>query len=151
MKMGPLAKVESRAFEHKYFIRRPRDTQAPSHHEAELRQVLLDGTSKDSTGLAMSSRPGFDSAAQDQKENAEVLKGVCPLGCCCCRALTDPFLGYANLFIDLVWASVIKNISELFSDTAFEGGMSWGQAFGMFVVLYLTAWRLWNYLRDVSL
>ena len=79
--MDPLIRAQSRAFEHKYFIRRPRDTRATFHHEEEpreLQRLHLDEGSKDGRGIAVSSRAESNSAEGDQKENVEALKGLAP-------------------------------------------------------------------------
>ena len=59
-------------------------------------------------------------------------------------------LGYTNLFVDIIWAGIVQNVSRQFSGTAFETNNSWGIAFLNFLALYLTAWRTWNYLREVG-
>ena len=77
----PLVKAESRAFEHKYFIRRPRDARATFHREEELRELQdlhFDVRSKDDHGVAVSSRAESNSTGGDQKENVEALKGLAP-------------------------------------------------------------------------
>lgn len=53
-----------------------------------------------------------------------------------------------NLFIDLIWVGIVSNIGEAFLSTAFESENS-KLALGLleFLILFLTAWRIWNSLR----
>lgn len=53
-----------------------------------------------------------------------------------------------DLFIDLVWVGIISNISEVFSSIYFEGKGEAGLAFLNFMLIFLPAWRLWNFLRE---
>ena len=76
--MEPLTRVESRPFEHKYFIRQPRDARVPSQDAMELREALVDGNSKDNTTFATNSRVDIDSVTENQEENVEALKGILP-------------------------------------------------------------------------
>jgi low temperature requirement protein LtrA len=53
-----------------------------------------------------------------------------------------------DLFIDLVWVGIISNLSEVFSVVFFEAEADSGKAFLMFVLVFLPAWRIWNFLRE---
>jgi low temperature requirement protein LtrA len=53
-----------------------------------------------------------------------------------------------DLFIDLVWVGIISNLSEVFSEVYFAPHQSAGKAFLMFIVVFLPAWRIWNFLRE---
>jgi hypothetical protein len=53
-----------------------------------------------------------------------------------------------DLFIDLIWVGIIGNLSEVFSTLYFEPGSNAGHAVGLFVLLFLPSWRIWNFLRE---
>lgn len=52
-----------------------------------------------------------------------------------------------DLFIDLIWVGIIGNLSEVFSSMYFQDGSA-GHAVGLFILLFLPAWRIWNFLRE---
>jgi hypothetical protein len=54
---------------------------------------------------------------------------------------------WLNLFIDLLWVGILSNISYSFVTKAFQPGSSWGYALLEFIVLFLTSFRFWNYIR----
>lgn len=51
-----------------------------------------------------------------------------------------------DLFIDLLWVGIVSNISERFTQAAFEND-NYGEAFLEFLVLFLLAFEIWNLLR----
>ena len=53
-----------------------------------------------------------------------------------------------DLFIDLVWVGIISNLSEVFSAVYYEESNEAGEAFLLFIVTFLPAWRIWNFLRE---
>ena len=53
-----------------------------------------------------------------------------------------------DLFIDLVWVGIISNLSEVFSVVEFTEDGSSGKAFLLFIVTFLPAFRIWNFLRE---
>ena len=53
-----------------------------------------------------------------------------------------------DLFIDLIWVGIIGNLSEVFSALYFVEGSNPGHAVGLFVLLFLPSWRIWNFLRE---
>ena len=58
--------------------------------------------------------------------------------------------GRFELLIDLIWAAIIGNLAEHFSEQAFnlETGENIGRATQEFIVLFLIAWRFWKYLQE---
>src|SRR5271167_1358258 len=56
-----------------------------------------------------------------------------------------------NLFIDLLWVGILSNVADEFVSTAFKQERGWGTAFLEYFVLFLTAFRFWNYIRTVGL
>lgn len=54
--------------------------------------------------------------------------------------------------MDLIWVGIVSNIGETFVTTAFESDND-SLALGLleFLILYLTAWRIWNSLRKANL
>lgn len=57
-----------------------------------------------------------------------------------------------DLFIDLIWVGIVGNISEAFSSAAYgtrEGRVSESDAFGLFVLVFLPSWRIWNGVREI--
>lgn len=59
-------------------------------------------------------------------------------------------LGRFELFIDLIWVGIISNLAEHFSDQSFgtDSGLSPGDAFLEFIVLFVIAWRIWKDLQE---
>lgn len=53
-----------------------------------------------------------------------------------------------DLFIDLVWVGIISNLSEVFSISYFSTDHTAGVAFITFILVFLPAFRIWNFLRD---
>lgn len=53
-----------------------------------------------------------------------------------------------DLFIDLVWVGIISNLSEVFSKVYFQPGGHAAAAFLEFNLIFLPAWRIWNFLRE---
>jgi hypothetical protein len=53
-----------------------------------------------------------------------------------------------DLFIDLIWVGIIGNLSEVFSAMYFHDDSSAGNAVGLFILLFLPSWRIWNFLRE---
>jgi hypothetical protein len=53
-----------------------------------------------------------------------------------------------DLFIDLIWVGIISNLTEVFSKVYFAPDESAGKAFLLFIVVFLPAWRIWNFLRE---
>ncbi|KAL8836301.1 MAG: hypothetical protein Q9170_002974 [Blastenia crenularia] len=66
-------------------------------------------------------------------------------------AIDNPILEKRRfeLFIDLIWVGIIGNLADSFRDEAFseDSGVSVGRALGNFVLLFVTAWRLWKFLQ----
>lgn len=54
-----------------------------------------------------------------------------------------------ELFIDLIWVGIIGNLADSFSEEAFsdESDTPVGRAVGNFILLFVTAWRLWKFLQ----
>ena len=54
-----------------------------------------------------------------------------------------------DLFIDLIWVGIISNLSEVFSGWFFSPNQGqWGEAVGVFILIFLPSWRIWNSLRE---
>ena len=54
-----------------------------------------------------------------------------------------------DLFIDLIWVGIISNLSEVFSGWYFSTNKGqWGEAVGVFILIFLPSWRIWNSLRE---
>lgn len=54
-----------------------------------------------------------------------------------------------ELFIDLIWVGIIGDLADTFSDEAFSetSDTPVGRAIGNFILLFVTAWRLWKFLQ----
>ncbi len=126
--------TEDRPFFHKYFFRRPR-----------LLQYYENGELVDSHGHR-SSVDVYEHLVDDTSGDPKVQRGE--LQYLYAEGVsTHCGLDFLNLFIDLLWAGIISNISENFVNSAFDPGSSWGLAFMEFAILLLTAFKMWNYLR----
>jgi hypothetical protein len=53
-----------------------------------------------------------------------------------------------DLFIDLVWVGIISNLSEVYAEVYFTSQEQTGKAFLLFMLVFLPAWRIWNFLRE---
>ncbi|CAF9914625.1 MAG: hypothetical protein ALECFALPRED_009655 [Alectoria fallacina] len=59
-------------------------------------------------------------------------------------------LGRFGLFIDLIWAGIISNLAQHFSDQAFGSDSTFGISEDVFefIILFLIAWRIWKDLQE---
>ena len=54
-----------------------------------------------------------------------------------------------DLCIDLIWVGIISNLSEVFSEWYFSTDPGHlGEAFAVFLLAFLPAFRIWNVLRE---
>ncbi|TID24910.1 60S ribosomal protein [Venturia nashicola] len=120
-------KIETRPVRHQYLFRRPRALQYSYQSQA-----ISVG---DEAGTIAVPR----AAAVDGEEIQRIMH-YSPEGISKHRERLD-------LFIDLIWVGIVGNLSKVFSSLYFQEGSA-GKAVGLFILLFLPAWRIWNFLRE---
>lgn len=120
-------RIETRPVRHQYLFRRPRALQ----YSYQSRVISVG----DEAGAIAVPK----STAVDGKETPRLIH-YSPEGISRHRERLD-------LFIDLIWVGIIGNLSEVFSSMYFQDGNP-GHAVGLFILLFLPAWRIWNFLRE---
>ncbi|KAL8711151.1 MAG: hypothetical protein Q9220_004296 [cf. Caloplaca sp. 1 TL-2023] len=118
--------TEISPYAHRYIIKRPVIKENISHSDSHLR---LQTTTSDTLPVAGTS------SDQDPKD----------------VSVNNPIVEKRRfeLFIDLIWVGIIGNLADSFSDEAFSetSDTPVGRAVGNFILLFLTAWRLWKFLQ----
>jgi len=144
--MHPNAHPEPRPFVNKYFFKRPRLLQyydaggvfVDSHGHrlgpSNSDDIVLSNTTTVSEGLTPTPSSPTPAAPHLVEESSDPETS---------KLQRD----WLNLFIDLLWVGIVSNISSSFVTKAFAPASSWALAFLEFMVLFLTAFRFWSYIR----
>ena len=144
-----LEEVETTPFAHKYMLKRPRLRQASNTDSIDLSTSTSHNGHGASNGMARGTPPS--SSQELTIDNPAVEKREFFHSKCQTRRLRGLLLlGRFELFIDLIWAGIISNLAEHFSDQAFhpESTFSVSDAVFEFIILYLIAWRIWKDLQE---